>query len=184
MGALGTAALLSLGTAPASAEEQPKEQPWYSVSEIRGGVLAHDARPVSSGKESSADFNLEAYLQPLGDPDSLFLFRPRPSFGGNINLSGNTDYGFLGLNWGLGFDSFFLSADLGMAFHDGYLHHPPRDRKALGSVALFRESIELGYRFTEHWGVSLYLDHLSDAGLLDHTNEGLESWGLRVSYRF
>lgn len=178
--ALGAAAMASLGTAPASAEEQP----WYSVSEIRGGVLAHDAQPVSSGKESSADLNLEAYLQPLGDPDWFFLFRPRPSFGGNVNLSGNTDYGFLGLSWELAFEGFFLDADLGMAFHDGYLHHSPSNRKALGSVALFREGIELGYRFAEHWGVSLYTDHLSNGGWLDRTNEGLETWGVRVAYRF
>jgi hypothetical protein len=46
-----------------------------------------------------------------------------------------------------------------------------------------RAPIELGLLFTEHQGVSVMFDHVSNAYLAD-PNEGLDTIGLRYIYRF
>ena len=48
---------------------------------------------------------------------------------------------------------------------------------------LFRIPIEMGLLFTRHQGVSIRFDHVSNAYLAD-PNEGLDTIGLRYTYRF
>ena len=67
--------------------------------------------------------------------------------------------------------------------HDGRIKTNRIDRKELGCRVLFRESIELGYRFGTRHAISAFLDHLSNANICDK-NEGLESLGVRYGYRF
>ena len=48
---------------------------------------------------------------------------------------------------------------------------------------LFRESASFGYILAERHGISVFLDHVSNANICDK-NEGLENFGLRYGYRF
>ena len=77
----------------------------------------------------------------------------------------------------------FFSLDLGGAVHDGETSTSRRDRKELGTRVLFREAIEIGYRFQEHHALSLRFDHISNASLADN-NEGLDTLGVVYGYSF
>jgi len=57
------------------------------------------------------------------------------------------------------------------------------NKKELGSRVLFRIPVEIGVYFARHHGVSMMFDHVSNAYLAD-PNEGLDTIGLRYSYRF
>ena len=82
-----------------------------------------------------------------------------------------------------GADGLFLDASLGGSAHNGKLDTTDPDRKSLGSPVLFRESLELGYRFAEVHSLSVMLDHISNADLADR-NEGLDTLGIRCGLKF
>ena len=71
---------------------------------------------------------------------------------------------------------------LGAAVHDGPLDGRG-DRKALGSRVLFHVPLELGWRWDQRSSVSLYFEHVSNAGLADE-NEGMDNIGMRYGYQF
>jgi len=48
---------------------------------------------------------------------------------------------------------------------------------------LFRESIDLGYRFAGRYAVMAHFSHISNANLCD-SNEGMENVGIRLGYLF
>lgn len=153
------------------------------LSELKLGVLAHDVPVLAHRDEDGTDVNLEAlfvspdFLAPLG--------APRPHVGVSINAGDDTSQIYAGLTWEWqplavpvwGAFSF------GGAVHDGELEPVREDRKALGSRVLFRLAAEVGYDLTETVRVSLIWDHISNAGLAD-ANEGLNTVGLRLGYRF
>ena len=60
---------------------------------------------------------------------------------------------------------------------------PRPDRKKLGSTALFRESVELGYQLTPTVSVSGFVDHMSNADLAPH-NAGITDAGARLGFKF
>ena len=57
------------------------------------------------------------------------------------------------------------------------------DQKALGSRVLFHIPIEIGYRLSAKTSLSVYFDHVSNA-YLAHANEGMDTLGGRLGYRF
>jgi len=152
------------------------------VSEVRLGFLIHDQGPASHNKEGGYDGNLEVLFT---SPDFLdIVWAPRPHFGGSVNSQGDTSQVYLGLTWEFEFfDSAFFDFSFGGAYHNGETTTDARDKKELGCSVLFRESIDIGYRFADHHGVSLFLDHISNAKLCSE-NEGLENFGLRYGYKF
>ena len=175
-------------SAPAAPPAQRARPPAPAVrgdeflSEIRLGGLAHDQGPFSSNKEDGFDMNLEVLFV---SPDFLdVIFSPRPHAGLTLNSSGNTSQAYLGLSWEWDFwDGAFAGFSLGGAVHDGETTNAPLDRKELGCSVLFRESIDIGYRFDKTNSLMVHLDHISNAKLCD-TNEGLENIGIRYGYRF
>jgi lipid A 3-O-deacylase len=54
---------------------------------------------------------------------------------------------------------------------------------ALGSRILFDNEFELGYRLTKGFGISVFLDHISN-GNLAHHNEGVTNLGMRAGFFF
>jgi lipid A 3-O-deacylase len=159
------------------------------VSEFKFGVLAHDVGFLDHHVEAGADVNFEMLFTP---PDAFEIIgSPRPHIGGSVNTAGKTDDGYFGLTWGIALlqtlfgwsDSVFLNGSLGGAVHDGHLDSAPPGSKKLGSPVLFRESAELGYRFTPDLSVSAFLDHISNANLASH-NAGITSAGARFGVRF
>ena len=157
--------------------------------EFKIGVLAHDVGFLDKHVESGADINFEMLFTP---PDLLAVIgSPRPHLGGSINTAGNTNAGYFGLTWGITLiqslfgwgDGVFANGSLGGALQDGYTNSAPPGRKKLGSTALFRESVELGYQLTPTVSVSGFVDHMSNANLAPH-NAGITDVGARLGLKF
>lgn len=152
------------------------------VSEIRGGVFAHDIDLWSFHREDGVGINGEILFT---SPDFLeAVLAPRPHLGVTVNTAGKTSnvYGGLTWEWDLPQD-FFIDANLGVAVHDGKTETSDSHRKSLGSTALFRLGAALGYNITEKVNVSVQYEHMSNAYLAE-PNEGLDRVGLRLGYRF
>jgi len=151
-------------------------------SEVRGGVYAHDVNFWSFNRESGTDVNGEVLFV---SPDFLeSIMAPRPHLGATVNTSGNTSIAYGGLTWEWDLPAnFFIDANLGGAVHNGKLNTNDKNRKSLGSRALFRLGAALGYNLTEKVNLSLQFEHVSNAYLAD-PNEGMDNVGLRLGYRF
>jgi len=174
--------LLAALSAPAAAQTQ-------IFDEFKFGVLAHDVGLFDKPVESGADLNFEMLFTP---PDFFgAIGSPRPHIGGSINTNGNTNAGYFGLTWGITLiqslfgwgDGVFANGSLGGAVQDGYTNSAPPGRKKLGSTALFRGSLELGYQATPSVSVSAFIDHMSNADLANH-NAGLTDAGVRFGVKF
>jgi lipid A 3-O-deacylase len=159
------------------------------VDEFKFGVLAHDIGLFDRHVESGADINFEMLFTP---PEFFRVIgSPRPHLGGSLNTAGNTNAGYFGLTWGITLiqnlfgwgGSVFANGSLGGALQDGYTNSAPPDRKKLGSTALFRESLELGYQLTPNLSVSGFVDHMSNANLAPH-NAGITDAGARLGFKF
>jgi len=185
LAALGVAASFAL--APTRAAAQVKV-----IDEVKVGVLGHDVGFLTHHVEGGADVNLEMLFT---SPEALRIIgSPRPHIGADINTAGNTSDGYLGLTWGItlvpslfGGGAVFANGSLGGAVQDGFTGTTtsvaPPGRKLLGSVALFRESLELGYQMTPIVSVSALLDHISNANLAPR-NAGITSAGARLGFKF
>lgn len=170
-------------SSPQTAEVDAGDDPW--ISELRFGVLAHNFGPLASKTESGIDVNPEILFH---SPDFLApIWEPRPMLGATINTIGDTSILYGGLMWtfDLWWDT-FIDFSFGMAVHDGNSGSDTDEegRRALGCSWLFRESIELGYRFDSTYAVALYLDHVSHGGLCDDRNRGMDNSGIRLHYAF
>nr|WP_287411473.1 acyloxyacyl hydrolase [Pseudodesulfovibrio sp.] len=160
---------------PAQAEES-------ILSEVRGGVYAHDISFWSFNRESGVDLNGEVLFI---SPSCLeAIWSPRPHLGATVNMSGNTSHAYGGLTWEWGlFDDFFMDANLGLSVNNGKRSTDDSDRKSLGSPVLFRLGAALGYNLTEKVNVSVQYEHMSNAYIANE-NEGMDNVGLRLGYRF
>lgn len=154
------------------------------VSEIRGGVLAHDVGGLwaqGSREERWVDLNVEIMFRPAL---AVFGGQLSPAFGANINTSGDTSALYLDARWQYETPSgLFFGIGLGIAVHDGEKHLVDFDRKALGSQVLFHIPFEIGMRLDAHNSLSVYFEHMSNGELADE-NEGLDRLGVRYGYRF
>ena len=177
-------AAIVAGAAPHSAAAQAR-----IVDEFKFGVLAHDIGLFDRHVESGADINFEMLFT---SPDFLAVIgSPRPHLGGSLNTAGSTNAGYFGLTWGITLiqnlfrpgDGVFLNGSLGGALQDGFRDNAPPGRKKLGSTALFRESVELGYQLTATISVSAFVDHMSNADLASH-NAGITDAGARLGFKF
>jgi len=152
------------------------------ISEVRGGVYAHDISFWSFHRESGTDINGEVLFV---SPDFLdAIWSPRPHIGATVNTAGNTSIAYGGLTWEYDLPAdFFFDTNLGGAVHNGKLDTNDSDRKSLGSRVLFRLGAALGYNLTEKVNVSVQFEHCSNA-YLANPNEGMDNVGLRLGYRF
>ena len=151
------------------------------ISELRLGVLAHDA---GKNFEEGQDINAEVLFNSPDNAFFNFLFSPRPHIGASINLSGATNQFYVGFTWQWVFlDPCFVEFNFGGEAHDGETSERSSKSKALGSRLLFREGISLGVTIADHHTLSVMLDHASNASLSDH-NPGLTNLGVRYGYKF
>jgi hypothetical protein len=154
-----------------------------TVVELRGGVLAHDVDHLWSNLhlEEGVTFNLEMVL--FVPSRRLLSGRLCPHLGLTVNSRGYTSMVYAGFlwewqnRWG-----WFLDLGLGAALHDGELNAFRPGRKLLGSRLLFRIPIELGFRLSARWRLSLLFAHVSN-GYTAEYNQGLDVLGLRIIYR-
>ena len=164
------------------------DEPLFGVvSEIRGGVLAHDVAFLGESEEEGVDINVELlFAAPWAAGRAGIvggLLSPRPHLGLQANTDGGASQAYAGLSWRIALAArlwFGLAA--GGALHNGDLDDGPRT-KALGSRVLFRLAGEIGYDLTPALSVSLYYDHESNAGFAKD-NEGLNNAGIRIGWLF
>jgi hypothetical protein len=175
-----SAALLALAvaTAPAAAQDG-----LGVVHSLVGGVLAHDRGVFSSNEEDGVDVNVEIqFAEPRWEVWRR-IGSPRPRLGGHVNTGGDTSQAYAGLYWDHYFlDDLFVAAGLGGTVHDGETDRA-RGEKELGSRVLFHLAAEAGWRLADRHAVSIYVDHISNAGLADE-NEGLDTVGIRYHVFF
>ena len=166
-----------------SSEEGPIDQNQRWLSDIRVGILAHDVPIWSrSREEGGVDFNTELIF--IWPNYSLAGGIVRSNLGISLNNQGDTSKIYSGFLWEYIWQSgLFLNLGVGLAVHDGELETNDDDKKELGSRVLFRIPIEIGLLFAEHHGLSIMFDHVSNAYLAD-PNEGLDTIGIRYTYRF
>jgi len=156
---------------------------------VRIGALKHAVAFGHRSKEQGTDGNVEALFNA---PDWLgWAFSPRPHLGLTANASQRaTDFLYAGLTWDWTFrESFFVEFGFGFSVHDGMLDNSMiagrarDDRREFGCRALFRESLEFGYRFLERHSVSLMWEHHSHGSMCSEENEGIDNAGLRYGLR-
>ena len=159
------------------------------VDELKLGVLSHDVGFLGHHVEGGADVNVEMLFTP--PPILRAIGSPRPTIGADINTAGNTSDGYFGLTWGIKLiqslfgwgHGVFLNGGLGGAVTNGDIDRAPPGRKALGSPVLFHLDAELGLDLTPRTSVSIFVDHMSNAGLAAH-NPGITNAGARLGFKF
>jgi len=173
---------LSVSHAFCSDEEQKgQKQRW--LSDMRLGLLAHDVSIWSlSRKEGGVDFNAEFIF--IWPNYSLSDGIVHSNLGISLNNRGDTSKIYSGFIWEYMWQAgLFFNLGIGIAIHDGELESNDSDKKELGSRILFRIPIEIGLLFAKHHGLSIMFDHVSNAYLAE-PNEGLDTIGIRYTYRF
>lgn len=151
-------------------------------SEVRGGVFAHDVGFFGTSKEDGVDINGEILFASPWFTE--IIWSPRPTIGGSVNTGGHTSQGYAGLTWEFGFlENGFFNFFWGGAVHDGERTTNDPDSKELGCPLLFREGIDIGWRFAGKHALMAHFSHISNANLCDK-NEGLDTAGIRYGYRF
>lgn len=153
------------------------------VSELRGGLLDHASTLVSSGREDGVDLNLEVIFNSVP-----YTLGGHPHLGTSFNNdSNNTDHVYAGLTWdGRPVGEFQIRFALGAAYHNGEKLRFSDEVRGLGNTVLFHFGLDLGWRFSPRWDVSVYAQHMSN-GPFDGergVNDGLDNIGLRLGYHF
>jgi lipid A 3-O-deacylase len=170
------------------------------LTDLRFGVLAHDVPVLADQREHGADLNAEAiFASPVPGaaltdvaPGWRWLLRPAPDIGIEANTNGYTSQVYVGLTWTADLDTggvlwpdhaVFVAIGIGPAFNNGHVHTTEGNRLSLGSNVLFHPSLEVGYRITQVWSLSVYFDHSSNGGLA-RDNAGLDNLGVRLGLHF
>jgi len=154
-----------------------------SAAEIFGGVLAHDVdSPLTKGGlEDGA--NLEIGWRGDRIHALSFLGAPSPYAFASIATGDDTHFAAAGLSWRIG-GRLFVRPGLGLAVHsrdsDGVANGLRTD---LGSRILFEPELGIGYQLSESVSVEASWVHISHAQLLSRQNPGMDSVGLRLSWR-
>lgn len=186
------ALLLSAAAVAGPAMAQDDTNP---LSEIRAGVMAHDAYPVWLPTTPS-DFRFDQ-IEDLGfdllfDSPDIDAFRwlgsPRPNLGATVNFDGQESEMHLGLTWQAHlFDSpVYVEGTFGGAIHNGILAGTWGGDGTLrpqGCRVGFYSGIGLGMDITKNMTATLVYEHMSNADLCDY-NFGLSNAGIKIGYKF
>lgn len=152
------------------------------LSEVRLGAMVHDYGPFSSREEDGADINAEILFASPAFLDVVWA--PRPHIGGHYHTEDDTHQVYAGLTWTFElWQGVFFDFSTGGVYHTGQTDDEDPELKALGCPVLFRQAVDLGYRFDEAHALMVHFSHISNANLCDE-NEGLENVGVRYGYRF
>lgn len=153
------------------------------ASEVFGGVLAHDIdSPLTlGGREDGADFQLGwrgERIRALG-----FIGAPSPYVFGSLHSGGDTHFAAAGMSWRIG-GRLFVRPGIGLAVHsrrnDGVEDGLRTD---LGSRILFEPELGVGYQVNDRLAIEATWVHISNAQLLSRQNPGMDSVGIRLTYR-
>jgi lipid A 3-O-deacylase len=180
--ALGAAIVVLILTSGADAFDDPTAG--GLIREMRIGMALHDVDGLWSGDSKEKGLDLCAEVVFNRSLFNLLHATAYPNVGVTINTRGDTSkvFGGFRLVWEPQSPLLF-STGLGLAVHDGKRDTNLPDRKSLGSQVLFRVPIEIGWAVSPHHRVWIAFDHISNAYLFS-PNEGLDTLGLMVGYRF
>ena len=154
-----------------------------SAAEVFGGVLAHDIdSPLTrGGLEDGADLQLGwrgGRIRPLG-----FIGAPSPYAFASVATGGDTHFAAAGLSWRLG-GRLYVRPGIGLAVHTrGSRGVFQGLRTDLGSRVLFEPELGVGYQVSDRVSVEATWVHLSQGQLFSRQNPGMDSVGVRLSYR-
>ena len=155
------------------------------LQELNFGLHYHDAAVFGNREEDGVAISAEAIFRTWAFLDDIGA--PRPTLGAYLNTAGDTSYAYAGVTWSFEeviLDDAFINLFLGLTIHNGGLtRFGGQSGKEFGSRIIFREAVELGYRFGGRHGVSFLVDHISNANTSGN-NEGLDSVAIRYGYRF
>lgn len=158
--------------------------PHLPIHQLRVGVMLHDASGMLSRnhKEDGFDTGLEVVFdRRIAELGSGVI---RPNLGFTWNNRGGTSKAYAGVIGRWTTDGpFSLELAFGLTAHTGERESRDPGEKKLGSKLLFRSSLELGWSFARQQQLSLYYDHISNAGLA-HENQGMDLVGLRWGWTF
>lgn len=153
------------------------------AQELFAGLLAHDVESplTKGGLEDGADIEVGwrgARLRALS-----FIGAPSPYVLASAATGGETHFAAAGLSWRLG-GRLFARPGVGLAVHtrssDGVANGLRTD---LGSRILFAPELGLGYQLSDRIAIEAVWVHISHAQLLSRQNPGMDSVGLRLSWR-
>ncbi len=182
-------ALLACGAAPAVAEDAGflggiQFDKNADKSEIRIGGGAYDAGPFTPDSFSGGVVNGE-FLFPSFDV-LAGIGSPRPYIGADIAISDHPIHVlYAGLNWQAYLTQrIYLGFSLGGSVNsDSKRTNDAGSERDLGSRVLFHLQASAGFDITENLGAEAFLNHFSNANLAS-SNDGLESAGVRLTWRF
>ena len=153
------------------------------ASEIFGGLLAHDVdSPLTKGGlENGADLQLGwrgNRLRALGS-----IGAPSPYVFASAATGGSTHFAAAGLSWRIG-GRVFIRPGIGLAVHTRSNHGVSNGvRTDLGSRILFEPELGIGVQVSERVSIEAAWVHVSHAQLLSRQNPGMDSIGVRLSWR-
>jgi lipid A 3-O-deacylase len=154
-----------------------------SAQEVFGGVLAHDVdTPITKGGfEEGVDLQIGWRG---GRIEGLrFVGAPSPYVFGSFATGGETHFAAAGLSWRIG-GRLFVRPGIGLAIHtrdDDVVVNG--QRLDLGSRITFEPEVGVGYQVNDRLAVEAAWVHLSHAQLFSRQNPGMDSIGVRLSYR-
>ncbi|MGZ8281499.1 MAG: acyloxyacyl hydrolase [Allosphingosinicella sp.] len=154
-----------------------------AAAELFAGLLAHDvASPLSDQNyEDGVDVQLGWRGSRIGALRAIGA--PSPYMFGSVAAGGQTHFLAAGLSWRIG-GRLFARPGLGLAVHsrdsDGVANGYRTD---LGSRVVFEPELGIGYRVSDDMTVEATWVHLSHGQLFSRQNPGMDSVGIRVSYK-
>ncbi len=168
------------------------------VDEARLGVMAHNLCITDCKNADKEDGpNIQGEIV-FNSPDFLsWAFSPKPFVMASVNTAGNTSFAGAGLQYSFRFaDNWAFEPGLAYVIHDGAVSNPFPDGSPqasaftdenvlLGSEDLFRTTFALTRYFNDRLGAQLIYEHLSHGQILgDGRNQGLDNFGVRLTYTF
>ena len=153
------------------------------ASEIFGGLYAHDVdSPLTKGgREDGADFQIGWRGDRIGALEVVGA--PSPYVLGSLHTGGDTHFAAAGLSWRIG-GRLFVRPGIGIAVHSRSSRGVANGvRTDLGSRALFAPELAIGFDASDRISIEASWIHLSHAQLLSRQNPGMDSIGLRLTYK-
>lgn len=145
-------------------------------SRLGGTIMQHRIEDVS----------VELIYSPPANDVLFWLGSPRPVIGGNFNLLGFESNLHVNLNWHVPvFDTpVWVEVGLGGSYITGYLEDPPLGYRTLGCHTTFFTQANVGVDIAENWTASVSWEHSSHWWLCGLNNDGVNSLGLKIGYKF
>ena len=156
-----------------------------SAQEIFGGVYLHDVETplnFSGDIEGGTGFQLGFRGAPIRG--LKVIGGPSPYVMAQLNSEGNTHFAAAGISWKIG-RQIYVRPGIGLAIHTGPGRVVPGDNRIdFGSRILFQPELAVGAQVSERLSVEASAVHFSHATLFSGQNPGMDTFGIRLNYRF